>query len=94
MKHDAEVQFTKAYPDLGIKCEDIIIVPVDDDYVDADEDSISEYVGNELEDIYGRSFNYRMAYEILNMEDLIDDISSRLGRYGNDDDEDGYDDEQ
>ena len=93
MKHDAEVQFTKAYPDLGIKSDDVVIVPVDDDYVDANEDDIIEYVGNELEDIYGASFCYRTAYEILNMEDLIDDISSRLGRYGNDD-EDGYDDEQ
>lgn len=93
MKHDAEVQFTKAYPDLGIKCDDVVIVPVDDDYVDANEDDIIEYVGNELEDIYGQSFGYRMAYEILNMEDLVDDISSRLGRYRNDD-EDEYDDEQ
>lgn len=87
MTIDAEVQFTKPYPEFGIQLNEVVIVTVDEDYVEADEADIAEYVGNELEDLYGKAFPYQMAYEILNIEDIMTELGSRHDRYGSDDDD-------
>ena len=49
-------------------------VNVDEDYVEADFDSILEYVSNELADMFGHSFDYD-DFEVTNMQEIIDDLS-------------------
>ena len=49
-------------------------VNVDEDYVEADFDSILEYVSNELADMFGHSFDYD-DFEVTNMQELIEELS-------------------
>ena len=49
-------------------------VNVDEDYVEADFDSIFEYVSNELADMFGHSFDYD-DFEVTNMQELIEELS-------------------
>ena len=49
-------------------------VNVDEDYVEADFDSILEYVSNELSDMFGHSFDYD-DFEVTNMQELIEELS-------------------
>ena len=49
-------------------------VNVDEDYVEADFDSILEYVSNELADMCGHSFDYD-DFEVTNMQELIEELS-------------------
>lgn len=49
-------------------------VNVDEDYVEADFDSILEYVSNELADMFGHSFDYD-DFEVTNIQELIEELS-------------------
>ena len=49
-------------------------VNVDEDYVEADFDSILEYVSNELADMFGHLFDYD-DFEVTNMQELIEELS-------------------
>ena len=66
---EANVSFHKPEGDI-YGCD----VDVDEDYVEADSDSILEYVSNELDEMFGHSFSYD-DFEVTNMQDIIDDIS-------------------
>lgn len=50
-----------------------VTVNVDMDYVEADENDVTEYVATELEEMYGRSFSTD-EFEITNMADILEDI--------------------
>ena len=69
MKIEANISFHKPEGDI-YGCD----VDVDEDYVEADADSILEYVSNELYEMFGHSFSYD-DFEVTNMQDIIDDIS-------------------
>ena len=72
MKIDAKIEFdAKATEEFGCSC---MCVPVDIDYVHADEADIREWVGNELAEAFGRSIS-DSCFEITNMQELIQKIS-------------------
>lgn len=72
MKIDAKVEFNdKAAEELG---RSWFRVPVDIDYVHADEADIREWVGNELAEAFGRSIS-NDCFEITNMQELIEEIN-------------------
>lgn len=52
-----------------------ININVDVDYVSADQDEIVEWVRNELEEMFGCSFNDE-DFKIKNLVDLVEDINS------------------
>lgn len=72
MKIDAKVEFDDATAkELD---RSWFRVPVDIDYVHADEADIREWVANELVDAFGRPFNDE-SFKITNMQELIEEIN-------------------
>ena len=72
MKIDAKIKFNdKAAEELG---RSWMRVPVDIDYIHADEAEIREWVGNELAEAFGRSISDD-CFEITNMQELVEEIN-------------------
>ena len=68
MKIDAKVKFNdKVAKQIG---RDYFTVPIDFDYVEADFDSIYDYVSYELGEKFGGKF-FSDEYEIVNYKDLL-----------------------
>ena len=73
MKIDAKIElndtkskdFNKTY----------VKVPVDTDYVEDNEESVNEWIANELEEMFGGSFCPSSDFTMTNMEDIIEDIA-------------------
>lgn len=71
MKIDAKITFSKEVADKLDR--DWVRVPVDIDYVEATEDSIREWVMNELNEAFNRAFCYE-DFEITNMDEIFEEI--------------------
>jgi len=73
MKIDAEIELSDA------KAEDYgqtyVKVPVDMDYVESNEESVNEWIANELEEMFGGSFCAGTDFTVMNMEAIIEDIA-------------------
>ena len=73
MKIDAEIELSDA------KAEDYgqtyVKVPVDMDYVESNEESVNEWIANELEEMFGGSFCAGSDFTVTNMEAIIEDIA-------------------
>lgn len=72
MKIDARVEFDEAT--AAELFNDYVRVPVDMDYVEADYESVHDYVANELETMFGRSFT-REQFSIVNVDEIIEAIN-------------------
>lgn len=72
MKIDARVEFDEAT--AAELFRDYVRVPVDMDYVEADYESVHDWVSNELETMFGRSF-MREQFTIVNMDEIVEAIS-------------------
>lgn len=71
MKIDARINFSDQ---MAKKLErSSIRVPVDMDYVSADSAEVIEWVRNELEEMFGHSFNDE-DFEVANMDEILEDI--------------------
>lgn len=71
----------------AVEGEDEVVIPVDCDYVEADEDDIREWVYHELEDMFpDKNVNYN--FEIVNLDEVINALSEFVST-----DEESYDDE-
>jgi len=76
MKIDAHVKWLIDEPQLGIEVDKLEIVPVDVDYIEPSEDELTVWIENELAEKYGISFYVSQDdFTIMNMNDLIEDIS-------------------
>lgn len=73
MTLDAEVKFTTTFPGLDIDVNKTYHIPVDQDYVSADEDELYQWIENELEQMFGRTFSDR-EFEVKNFFDILDDL--------------------
>ena len=72
MKIDAKVEFSD---EVASQLErSFVRVPVDMDYVEGNEQDITSWIANELEDMFGRSF-MQEDFEVKNMEDIIEEIN-------------------
>lgn len=73
MKIDAQVHFinTDAVKSLGKTYTKIL---VDMDYVSADSSEVTEWVRNELEKMFGHSFNDE-DFEIVNMDEILKELA-------------------
>jgi len=72
MKIDARVEFDEATATELFR--DYVRVPVDIDYVEADYESVREWVANELETMFGRPFAVE-DFKIKNIDEIIDEIN-------------------
>ena len=71
MKIDARINFSDQ---MAEKLERRAIrVPVDMDYVSDDSAEVIEWVRNELEEMFGHSFNDE-DFEVMNMDKILEDI--------------------
>lgn len=71
MKIDARINFSDQ---MAEKLErSSIRVPVDMDYVSDDSAEMIEWVRNELEEMFGSSFNDE-DFEVMNMDEILEDI--------------------
>ena len=52
--------------------EQVVDVNVDEDYVVASEDSVKQYIANELYDIFGKTIT---DFTVLNIDDIIADLA-------------------
>ena len=73
MKIDARVQFISidAAKSIG---KTYTKIPVDMDYVSANSSEVTEWVRNELEKIFGHSFNNE-DFEIVNMKEILEELA-------------------
>lgn len=71
MKIDAKIIFSKEVADKLDRSW--IRVPVDIDYVESNEDSIREWVMNELNEVFNQAFCYE-DFEITNMDEILEEI--------------------
>ena len=71
MKIDAKIIFSKEVADKLDRSW--IRVPVDIDYVESNEDSIKEWVMNELNEVFNQAFCYE-DFEITNMDEIFEEI--------------------
>lgn len=73
MKIDANIELSDA------KAEDYgqtyVTVPIDIDYVESDEESVNEWIANELEEMFGGSFCPGDDFVVTNMESIIEEIA-------------------
>ncbi len=74
MKIEAKVKFS-AWPGLGDLALSEVVVPVDQDYVEADYQEVNDWVGHELERMFGRAFS-TYDFDVVNAFDVVDDLSS------------------
>lgn len=72
---DAYVSFLKPFIQFNITKGTNVCVSVDCDYVKSNEDDIAQWVENELQDEFGRSFVYREDFEINNLDKLIEELT-------------------
>lgn len=72
MKIDAKVKFNKKVAE-GLD-RDFVRVPVDIDYVSPYESDIYEWVGNELGEMFGRTFGDD-EFTITNLEEIVEEIN-------------------
>lgn len=72
MKIDAKVEFNKEVAEQLDR--DFVRVPVDIDYVSPYESDIYEWVGNELGEMFGRSFSDD-EFTITNLEEIVEEIN-------------------
>ena len=74
MKIDAKVSFNPEMTELLGRC--YATVPVDMDYVEADSESIEDWVKNEIDNMFNCSCDTHgpVPFVISNMDDLIEDI--------------------
>jgi len=74
MKIDAKVSFNPEMTELLGRC--YATVPVDMDYVEADNESIEDWVKNEIDNMFNCSCDAHgpVPFVISNMDDLIEDI--------------------
>lgn len=71
MKIDAKIMFSdKIAAELN---RSWFRVSVDTDYVEDNEESVREWVGNELSEAFGHSF-CREDYEIANMAEILEEL--------------------
>ena len=72
MKIDAEVELSESKEnDYG---QSFVKIPVDIDYVEANHDSINEWVRNALEEKFNGVF-YDDDFEVVNIEAIIEEIA-------------------
>lgn len=74
MKIDAKVSFNPEMTELLGRC--CATVPVDMDYVEANSESIEDWVKNEIDNMFSCSCDAHgsVPFVISNMDDLIEDI--------------------
>ena len=72
MKIDAKVRFNDTLANELDR--DTVSVPVDIDYVEGNRESVVEWVRQELEEMFGRSFCDE-DFEILNIDEIVEDIT-------------------
>ena len=73
MKIDADIELSDAKAEVcGITH---VKVPVDADYVESNEESVNEWIANELEEMFDGSFYSGVDFTVTNMEAIIEDIS-------------------
>lgn len=74
MKIDAKVSFNPEMTELLGRC--YATVPVDMDYVEADSESIEDWVKNEIDNMFSCNCDSHgpVPFVICNMDDLIEDI--------------------
>ena len=71
MKIDANVSFSENIAEYLERTS--VKIPVDMDYVSADSAEVTEWVRNELEEMFGCSFNDE-DFEITNMDEILEEI--------------------
>lgn len=73
MKIDAKIELSDA---KSKDCSQTYVkVPVDIDYVEGNEESVNEWIANELEEMFGGSFCPSSDFTVTNMQDIIEDIA-------------------
>ena len=73
MKIEADIELSDAKAEVcGMKN---VKVPVDADYVESNEESVNEWVANELEEKFDGSFCSGVDFTVTNMEAIIEDIA-------------------
>lgn len=73
MKIDADIELSDAKAEV---CgQTYVKVPVDTDYVEGNEESVNEWIANELEEMFDGSFCSGVDFTVTNMEAIIEDIS-------------------
>lgn len=75
MKLDAEVKFNEPFPGTSIDINEIYFIPVDSDYVHADEDELYEWISNELYKKFNHTFSDR-EFTVKNFWDLLDELDA------------------
>ena len=73
MKIDADIELSDVKAEVCGMTH--VKVPVDADYVDSNEESVNEWVANELEEMFDGSFCPNVDFTVTNMEDIIEDIA-------------------
>ncbi len=76
MKLDAEIRWLRDYPALGAKAGDTAVVPVDQDYVEADYDDVERWVESELERGAGGRCCAGDDFEVTNLADVVSDLGA------------------
>ena len=79
MKIEANVELSSTKADECGQC--FVKVDVDMDYVEANEDSVTEWVSCELEEKFGVSFCPNSDFEVKNMAEILEDLKN----YGKED---------
>ena len=74
MKIDAKVSFNPEMTELLGRCN--TTVPVDMDYVEANSESIEDWVKNEIDEMFGCNCDAHgpVPFVVCNMDDIIEDI--------------------
>lgn len=72
MKIDAKVEFSDRIAEILNKST--VIVAVDIDYVEDNEESVNEWIANELESKYEGFFINGEDFKVTNMAEVLEDI--------------------
>ena len=73
MKIDADIELSDAKAEVCGMTH--VKFPVDADYVDSNEESVNEWIANELEAMFDGSFCPNVDFTVTNMESIIEDIA-------------------
>ena len=73
MKIDADIELSDAKSEVCGMTH--VKVSVDADYVESNEESVNEWVANELEEKFIGSFCPNVDFPVTNMKDIIEDIA-------------------
>lgn len=75
MKIDAKIKWLIDEPELNIEIDKIENVPIDTDYVESDEYSVTAAIEEELVKKHGTSFyESQDDFIVVNMNDVLDDL--------------------